>query len=325
MKALVTGSSGFIGSTLVEKLTQTGHQVVCLIRRNSSREWLNHLPVTFCQADLMSGEGIAQALAGVDWVFHLAGVTKAKKRQGYLDGNVIPTQQLLRACSSAADLKKFIHISSQAAAGPSLPGIPLTEDDEPHPISIYGESKWLAEKEVMKYSGQLPVTILRPPSVYGPKDRDILTYFRNVKKGFVLVLGKGTQQISIVHVTDLVQAMILAAENPASCGKVFFVAGDGHFDWQTIGSQIAQALEKKVVTIHVPVWMLSIVSQVSLLASRFSARPALLNQDKVREMIQPSWLCSNERAKRELGFHPQVSLEQGVAETAAWYREKAWL
>ncbi|NLP11554.1 NAD-dependent epimerase/dehydratase family protein [bacterium] len=325
MKALVTGSNGFIGSTLVEKLLHQGHQVTCLVRRQSNLAWLQNLPVAYSYASLSNGEGLEEAVAGMDWIFHLAGVTKARDRQGYVEGNVTITKRLLQACRLQQGLKKFVYVSSQAAAGPSLSGIPLTEADEPHPISIYGECKLAAEKEVLNLSRELPVVVLRPPSVYGPRDRDILVYFQNVNRGLVLVLGKGDPQISLVHVSDLVDGIILAAEQPTSNGKVFFISGDGYYDWNTIGREIAQAMERKTITIRTPVWLLYSVSWIARAMAQVTGKPALLNADKVREMVQPGWMCSNQSAKQELGFAPQYTLAQGVRQTGRWYRENGWL
>ncbi len=325
MKALVTGSNGFIGSALVEKLLGQGHQVTCLVRRQSNLLWLQNLPVTYSYASLASGEGLEQAVDGMDWIFHLAGVTKARDRQGYVDGNVTITRRLLQACRQQPKLKKFVYVSSQAAAGPSLAGMPLTEADEPHPISIYGECKLAAEKEVLSLSRELPVVVLRPPSVYGPRDRDILVYFQNVNRGLVLVLGKGDQQISLVHVSDLVDGIVLAAEQPKSNGHVFFLSGDGYYDWNTIGREIAQAMGKKTITIRTPLWVLHAVSWMGRAAAQVTGKPALLNADKVREMVQPGWKCSNQSAKQILGFAPQYTLAQGVRQTGHWYRENGWL
>ncbi|HPN36210.1 MAG TPA: NAD(P)-dependent oxidoreductase [bacterium] len=325
MKALVTGGNGFIGSTLVEKLLHQGHQVTCLVRRQSDLRWLQNLPVAYSYASLSSGEGLEQAVAGMDWIFHLAGATKARNRQGYVDGNVTITRRLLQACRPQLGLKKFVYVSSQAAAGPSLAGVPCTETDEPHPISIYGECKLAAEKEVLSLSRELPVVVLRPPSVYGPRDRDILVYFQNVNRGLVLVLGKGDQQISLVHVSDLVDGIILAAEQSASNGKVFFLSGDGYYDWNTIGREIAAAMKKKTITIRTPLWLLHLASWAECAVAQLTGKPALLNADKVREMVQPGWMCSNQAAKQELGFAPQYTLAQGVRQTSRWYRENGWL
>ena len=325
MKILVTGSNGFIGSTLTEKLLQQGHEVTCLVRRSSDLRWLKNLPVTLNYANLLTGEGLAAALEGCGMVFHLAGVTKAQNRQGYWDGNVAVTRTLLAFCAEQPGLQKFVYVSSQAAAGPSLAGIPLTEADEPYPISVYGQCKLAAEKEVLAFSQRLPITIVRPPSVYGPKDRDILAYFQTIHKGALLVLGQGTQTISLVHVSDLVQGILLAAQKPASTGKVFFISGDGEYNWLEIGRTISQAMNRKAVTIKIPLWLLKALAPFSTLAARITGKPALLNQDKILEMIQPGWLCSNQLAKKELGFCPRMSLLQGASETAQWYRQNGWL
>jgi nucleoside-diphosphate-sugar epimerase len=325
MKVLVTGSNGFIGSALVEKLIAQNHEVVCLVRRTSNMRWLTGLPIAAVTADLESGTGLQAALQGLDWVFHLAGVTKALDQQGYWDGNVLATENLLKACLHQSRLKKFVYVSSQAAAGPSIADQPLTEEIVPHPVSLYGKSKEAAEKLVLEYGAHFPVTIVRPPSVYGPRDRDVFVYFQNVNKGLLLILGKGTQKISIVHVHDLVDGMVLAAEKPNSSNQIYFLSGDGAFDWQTIGGMIASALQKKTWTIHVPVSMLQIASRISVAYGRLIGKPALLNGDKVSEMVQPGWLCSNEKAKKELGFAPAVSLPEGLKQTATWYKQQGWL
>lgn len=325
MKVLVTGSNGFIGSALVEKLIAQGHEVVCLVRRTSNLRWLTDLPISTVTADLGNGTGLQEALQGVEWVFHLAGVTKALNEQGYWDGNVLATENLLKASRNQSTLKKFVFVSSQAAAGPSIADHPLTEEIAPHPVSLYGKSKQAAEKIVLEYGSHFPVTIVRPPSVYGPRDRDILVYFQNVNKGLLLILGKGTQKISIVHVRDLVDGMVLAAEKPHSRDQIYFLSGDGAFDWQTIGAMIASALQKKTWTIHVPVGVLQIASRVSVAYAGLIGKPALLNRDKVSEMVQPGWLCSNEKAKKELGYAPAIALAQGLKQTATWYKQQGWL
>jgi dihydroflavonol-4-reductase len=325
MKVLVTGSNGFIGSALVGKLMSQGHAVVCLVRRTSNLRWLDGLPVSTVTADLEKGSGLQEALQGVDWVFHLAGVTKALDRQGYWDGNVLATENLLKASLAQNKLKKFVFVSSQAAAGPSIADHPVTEEIEPHPVSLYGESKRAAEKLVLEFGAHFPVTIVRPPSVYGPRDRDIFVYFQNVNMGLLLILGKGTQKISIVHVHDLTEGMILAAEKANSCNQIYFLSGDGAYDWQTIGGMIASALQKKTWTIHVPVSFLQVTSRISVAYARMIGKPALLNGDKVNEMVQPGWLCSNEKAKIELGYAPAITLAEGLKTTAAWYKEQGWL
>ena len=325
MKVLVTGSNGFIGSALVEKLLAQGHEVVCLVRRTSNLRWLATMPVATVIADLEKGTGLQEALQGIQWLFHQAGVTKAMDRQGYWNGNVLATEQLLQACAARSTVEKFVFVSSQAAAGPSIADYAVSEEIVPHPVSLYGESKQAAEQLVLEYGKRFPVTIVRPPSVYGPRDRDIFVYFQNVNKGLLLILGKGTQKISIVHVDDLTDGMILAAASANSRDQIYFLSGDGAYDWPTIGGMIARGLNKKTWTIHVPIALLHLISGISTLYGRVVGKPALLNRDKVNEMVQPGWLCSNEKAKKELGFAPAITLAEGLQQTARWYKEQGWL
>jgi len=326
MKALITGGNGFIGSTLVEALLRQGAEIRCLVRRSSDLQWLQGMRVEYVYADLRDPASLAAALAGVDRVYHLAGVTKARNREGYIRGNYQATANLLAACSQRRPEElRFIFISSLAAAGPSPANQPLTEDLPAHPISLYGESKLMAEAAVLEYARHHPAVIIRPPAVYGPRDRDVFVYFKSIQTGFLFLLGSGNQQISLVHVDDLVRGILLAGEAERAPGNIYYLSGDGQYDWNTIGRTIARALNKKPLTVRVPAWLLNPVAAVSVGFSRLGGKPALLNWDKVNEMKQPGWLCSSHRAERELGYAPQVTLETGVNQTAAWYRQQGWL
>ncbi len=326
MKALVTGSNGFIGSTLVEKLLDQGFAVRCMVRKTSNLRWLENLNVEYCYGDTRNPDSLTHAVKDVGYIFHLAGVTKARSESGYIEGNYQGTLNLLKACGKNGPRDvKFIFVSSQAAGGPGSPGRPKTEFDPPQPVSLYGKSKLMAEKAVLDFAGAFPVSIIRPPSVYGPKDSDVFVMFKNIYKGFSPVLGRGKQQASMVYVNDLVDGILLAAGSPAANGKTFYISGDGNDNWLDISKQIARALNKKPITVHVPYFMLDIVSLLSTAVAGINHKSALLNKDKVREMKQPSWLCSNRRAKEELGFEPKYSLQDGLAATAEWYKKTGWL
>ncbi len=326
MKVLVTGSNGFIGSTLVERLLREGHSVRCLVRRSSDLTWLGELPVEYVFADLNDAGELGGMVADVKRIYHLAGVTKARDEAGYLRGNYESTLQLLAACrkSGLSDLR-FIYVSSQAAAGPSAAGRALTEEDPPRPISLYGRAKLRAEEAVLEYARQGFATIVRPPSVYGARDRDIYVYFKSVARGLLLLLGDGRMKISLIHVDDLVEGMLLAGESERARGRIYFLSSDQASDWRTIGSIIASAMQKKPLVVHVPVGLLQPVAWASGLGSKITGKPALLNPDKVAEMLQQGWVCSNARARAELGFRPRISLEEGMTATAAWYKEMGWL
>jgi nucleoside-diphosphate-sugar epimerase len=326
MKVLVTGSNGFIGSTLVERLLDRGDRVYCLVRRTSDLTWLRYLPVEYVYADLTDSEDLGRTVAEVERVYHLAGVTKARDEAGYLKGNYEATRHLLTICKTwGAEELRFIHVSSQAAAGPSLAAQAVRETDPPRPVSLYGRAKLRAEEAVLEYARERYATIVRPPSVYGPRDRDVYVYFKSVAKGVLMLLGEGSQKISLVYIDDLVEGILLAGEADAARGKTYFLCADEPSDWRTIGALIASALHKKPLVVRIPLWTLQPVAALSTLGSKFTGKPALLNRDKVTEMRQPGWVCSNQRARAEIGFRPRVSLEEGLAATAAWYKKMGWL
>ncbi|NIA30597.1 MAG: NAD-dependent epimerase/dehydratase family protein [Actinobacteria bacterium] len=326
LKALVTGSNGFIGSTLVEKLLQENYRVKCFVRKTSNLRWLQNMDIDLVYGELTNPESLVNAVSNVDLVFHLAGTTKAKSRAGYIVGNYQSTINLLDACKKyGSDQQKIVYVSSQAAGGPSDDGKPMTEKSMPHPVSIYGMSKLEAEKAVFIFGKNRPVTVIRPPSVYGPKDRDVLAMFKSINRGILPVFGKGKQKLSMVHVHDLVDGIILAAESLRANGQLYYISGDENYEWKTIGKIMAQALNKHPLTLPIPPWIVNMVSYGSIFLSKLSGKPALLNRDKVAEMKQPSWLCSNALAKKELGFQPKFSLLEGFSMTAEWYKKMGWL
>jgi len=326
MQVMVTGSNGFIGSALVERLLREGVKVTCLVRKTSQLHWLKDLPVRFVYGELSDSDSIIPAVEDADIIYHLAGVTKAKDSEGYFLGNYQATLNLLDASlKHGSEQQKIVFVSSQAAGGPSFDGKPITEDCEARPVSVYGQSKLMAEEAVIDFNQYRPTTVIRPPSVYGPRDKDIYVFFKQVSKGLLPLPGAGTQKVSMVHVDDLVEGIWLAGQSPKANGRLFYISGDGEYDWQTIGRLVARALNKRPLTVHIPIWLVDVVSCLSIGAAKMQGKPALLNRDKVREMKRVAWVCSNARAKIELGFSPKVCLEEGIAATAAWYREMGWL
>ena len=178
MKALITGSNGFIGSHLAERLLNHDYQVKCLVRKTSNLRWIKDLPVEVVYGDIADLNSLLPSVAGVDYVFHLSGALRANNENEFYRINQGGTKNLLEACRQQnPNLKRFVCVSTQAAAGPSIDGIPLTESDDPHPISIYGKSKQLGEQVVLEFQKFFPVTIIRPPIVYGPRDDDFLEAF----------------------------------------------------------------------------------------------------------------------------------------------------
>lgn len=326
LTVLVTGASGFIGSGLAARLVERGARVRCLLRAGSSRAWLGDPRLELVTGDLADPQGLAEAVAGVDVVFHLAGVTRAPNPAGYHQGNVAATRNLLDALDRhGAAEARFIYLSSQAAAGPRTREPGVCELDPPRPVSEYGRSKLAAEKEVLARAAGRPVTVIRPPSVYGPRDRDFLKMFRAVKQGVLPLAGCKPMRLSLIYVDDLVEGVLQAADSPRAAGQVYFLAHPRAVSWREIGQAMARALRKRALVLPVPLPLVWVTAQLSGVFAPLLKETPLLNRDKWHEARQPGWICSSQKAAGELGFSPVVDLDQGMERTARWYGQQGWL
>jgi nucleoside-diphosphate-sugar epimerase len=326
MIAFITGGTGFIGSTLAEAVLAAGGEVHCLVRSPHALKWLRGLPVRLEHGDLFSEKALAPALSAATHVFHLAGLTKALTSAEYFHANGVATHALLKTCTQYAKrVERFVYVSSIAAAGPSLNGQPVREEETPHPISVYGRSKLAGETACAEFMPRLPVTIVRPPVVYGPRDRDVYEYFKQVKWGLRLRPGFAPRYTSLIHVHDLVRGLALAAQHPQAVGEKFFLTNAEFYEWSQLGAAIAGAMQRKTVSLPIPLGITPAVAAVGEVVAKITRKPALLNFDKVREMRATHWICSAEKARERLGFTTALSLEEGLRQTADWYREKGWL
>ncbi len=326
MKALVTGGTGFIGSHLVELLLHRGYTVRCLIRKSSDTKWLKGHEVEFVEGGLFDHKSLRAAVSGVDLVFHSAGVTKAKKKEEYFRGNVNGTKNLLEAVrASNPQLKRFVHVSSQTAVGPSQSKTPITEEVIARPITTYGESKWKAEQECHVMMEDIPITIVRPPAVYGPRDKDIFEYFNTMNKGLQASVGLHDKFVSLIHVSDLVRGFLLAGKSEVATGKTYFIASSKVYDWKEIGEVTRRVLNRKTISLRIPEFGIYMVAAVAEFMARFSSSPALINFEKARDMVQDFWTCDSSSAERDFGFKQEIPLEEGIRSTIEWYRAHGWL
>jgi len=322
---LVTGATGFIGSHLVESLLERGHQVRALVRPTSSLRWLKGLGMEFVEGDL-SHSFPREALKGVDYVFHLAGVIEGLSKKDFYEGNVDGTRRLLEAVVQAqTPLKKFILVSSQAAGGPSFDQNPVSEDDPPHPVSDYGESKLAAENIAREFAGEFPVVILRPPTIYGPRETRVYQAFWMMKRGFALAVGSRLKLISFCYITDLIEALHRAAFQSQTSGRVYNVAGLRAYEWTEFIQTLGRAMAKPYRLFRIPLPVLLFFGSVGEVYSQLAKRSALFTRDKVREFAQNSWVLDGGRIREELGWKEQTALDEGLFRTAAWYRREKWL
>lgn len=317
MLALVTGATGFVGSHLVEELLARRWTVRCTVRSTSKRRWLEGKAVETVQADLLEPASLAKAAEGVDTVFHIAGVLRGENYAEYRRGNVEATRNILDAAPKA---KRFVYVSSITACGPSPDGEPLTEDRPRAPISLYGRSKSEAEEAVWARRGDLGVTIIRPPVVYGPRDEGMLDLYRTLAKGVRPQIG-GPKFTSLVHARDLARGLALAAGD-AGAGQIFFLSNREAVSFAELADLILKALDRRALPVPIPDRVVRFLGGITEEITKITGKGGLFSRDKALEMTQKYWTCSPEKARRTLGWEASIDPEEGFRETLAWYRDQ---
>ena len=262
----------------------------------------------------------------VDLVFHLAGVTRALEAKTYFAVNALGTEKLVQAClEHNTRLQKFIYLSSLAAAGPGRNGEQKKESDPCEPVSPYGSSKRRGEEMALAQAHELPLLILRPAAVYGPRDQAFLTLFQCLAKRIKPSFSGGVRHLSLCSVQDLVGAILLAAETGTNSGEIFFLSDGQDYRMEEINDSFAQAMEVTAFRLRLPPAVLCGLAAVAEYCAKVSGKPALISRGRAEEMIQPNWLCDITKARTLLGFDPQISLAQGAKLTFDWYRKENWL
>ncbi len=324
--AVVTGANGFVGSHLVDLLLSRQYQVRCITREKSDLKWLTGKDVEIYNCGLFDKEGLRKAIKDAEYIFHVAGVVKSKNAEGYFRGNVDTTKYLLDiATEFSENIKKFVVVSSQTVAGPSLNEKPVVENDKPNPITTYGRSK-LAEEELAKnYMDKFPITICRAPAVYGERDTEIFIFFQTFSKGLFTTIGFDRKLISLIHVNDLVRGFLLAAENKIADGQTYFISSEKFYTWEEVGEVTKRVMKKKPLHVKVPHSVVYTLATIAQFFALFSSKPATLNIEKARDITRHAWICSTEKAIKELNYHQEISIEEGIKRTVDWYKEKKWL
>ncbi|MFN3966478.1 MAG: NAD-dependent epimerase/dehydratase family protein [Endomicrobiia bacterium] len=319
MKILVTGANGFIGSHIVEKFLQKGEKVRCLVHKNLT--WLKDKPVELFYGSITHPETLPDAVKDIDFVFHCAAVLRVVKTQEYYEINHIGTKNLIETVYRyAPNIKRFVYISSQAAMGPSQ-----ETNKEECPVSDYGRSKLLGEKEVLKFKGKIPVAVLRPAAVYGPRDVDLLPFFKMVQKGiFPVLTGDENCVVQLLFVNDLVEICYIITQKNTLSKDIYFLAENKPYTWQEIGKIIAKISNKKIKIFVLPVWFVKTMATISEFTMKLKNKPAKLNRDKVKEFCQNCWIADSSLSEKEFNFK-FTELEIGARITYNWYKEKGWI
>ena len=325
---LVTGSSGFIGAQVLRHLLAEGERVRVFLRPESHERALPE-GVEVVRGSFGDSESLGRAVRGVDRIVHLAGVTKAFDEAGYDAGNVMPVKNLLAAVTEHnPTLKRFLFVSSLTVAGPALEGIRgVSELDTPAPVSAYGRSKLRAEALCMECSAALPVTIVRPPAVYGPGDRDVLQIFQMLAKGVLLSAGNASRQrFSMIYVDDLVNGMMMAARSEAAAGRIYYITSPRSSSWDELIVAARPVLGFTGISkLSLPKPLLFVVARLIGAIGSLRGTPVLINRDKANELVQDYWVCSSGQAEIDFGFRAGTTLAEGIAKTIAWYQQQGWL
>ena len=315
MRVLVTGGHGFVGSHLVERLLDGGVEVRLLYRHAGWPQVHAGRDLEIVRGDLRDAAARRAAVEGVDEVFHLAALTRARTRRHMLETNAAATEALLEAAADAGVAGRFVLVSSLAAAGPAPAAAPLHEAEPPRPVSWYGESKAAAERACARYAARLPITVVRPPAVYGPRDQDFVALFQAVTKGLGLVLGAPDRTYSLVHVHDLADALLSAARSDRTVGGTYFAAHPEVVTQEELLAAAEEACGRVARRIRLPAALLRLVGQATDLVSQLTGRPSLLGSQRMREVSAGHWTC-NPAALMDAGpWTPTRDLKTGFRET----------
>lgn len=292
----ITGGTGFVGTHLLRLAVAAGHDVRALTRREQPAQ----PGVTWVAGDLTHP---ADLCAGADAVIHLAGVINAPDPAGFFEGNVAGTATLI-AAAQAAGVRRFVHVSSLAAREPGL--------------SAYGASKAASERLVQ--DSPLDWSIVRPPGVYGPGDRETLALFQLATRGLALIPSDG--HVSMIEVSDLGRALLALAAAPAT--RATHELSDGApLSQRELAQAIGLAVGKRVIPVKVPGWAMRTAARIATAVARARGATSRLSPERARYLAHPDWVTRGDN----LGalWRPQVALADGLRATADWYRANDWL
>lgn len=318
----LTGATGFVGTHAAQAFAAQGVAVRALVRHTSDTTRLRELGATVLTGDLADRAVVQQAAEGADAVVHMAALTRARSAAEYDAVNEHATRALLRALAELPGSRRFVYLSSLAAVGPSSTAA-VTAESVPRPLTAYGRSKLGGEVACVEEAASLERIIVRAPAVYGPRDRDLLPFFRLAQRGVLPVPGDPARRLQLIHVEDLARAIVGAATLPGVSG-VYHAAEPRAYTWGEVIGLVAAAVGARGRRLPLPESALRAAAAVSEWGAGLFGRATIFNRDKARELLAPGWMCDTEAALRDLGFAPRA-LADGLADTARWYREHGWL
>ncbi|MCQ2113442.1 MAG: NAD(P)-dependent oxidoreductase [Bacteroidaceae bacterium] len=322
---LITGASGFIGSFIVEEALNRGLEVWAAVRSTSSRRYLNDERIKFLDLDFSTKDSVRKTLQGHHWdyIVHAAGATKCLHKSDFYKVNTLGTKNFIDAIIDLDIIpEKFVFMSSLSAVGAVREPYPYTdieESDIPVPNTTYGDSKMSAERYLEQFVKKVPIVMLRPTGVYGPREKDYLMMADSIRRHVDFAVGFRPQEITFVYVADLVKAVFLALERGES-GRKFFISDGNVYRSADFSKLIKKELGISFVfRIVAPVWLLWIICQMGDLWGRMTGKMSALNMDKFNILRQRNWRCDIRPAREELGYEPEYDLTKGVR---SWLKDE---
>jgi nucleoside-diphosphate-sugar epimerase len=335
VNALVTGATGFIGAHLCRTLLEKGLSVFAMARKTSDLSLLKTLNpdfdnITMENGDLTDQASLLEHVQDKDIVFNIAGVVKGLRQEDYDRVNVDGTIGLCKALlEKNPGIQRVVLTSSAAAAGPGTGDKPAEEMDPAKPLDgdRYGQSKHRMEVEVQPYIAQLPIVIVRPPSVFGPGDTPSLDLFKAVKGGTKAVVGKTKKFHSIVSVFDLCEGFYQCGTNPAATGELFYFSSGDFVEWGELQDIIGREVfnKQKLRTMSIPPGLAVRLGGMMEAFGRMRKKVPFLTKTKMIEGIQTNWKVSREKAMRLLDWQPKDTVDSTMKAAGEWYLEHGWL
>ncbi len=327
MKVLVTGGTGFIGSHICEQLVAQGHEVVALVRRSSRREFLESLggAVQFVYGSVEDRASLDAAVQGVDAIIHSAGLVKARSEEELRLVNVQGAKNMLDAARArAGSLRRFVHISSQAATAPSSDGNPVHNDVTPRPVTAYGRSKLDGERAARAAAKELPITIIRPPMVYGPRDEESFAFFQMAQRGVLPMIGEPESKVSTVFGPDCARACILAIDADVPSGSAYFVTDGDIYTRRQLNEEMERAVGRRAwARLPIPGGLVRAAAVLVEAYGSLSEKAVMLTRDKAEELMC-QWVCDGSEGSKALHLGETVKWSQGTQITHRWYQEHHW-